>query len=116
MFNAYFLDTKFKCSHTDTCSTCDLHVIKLEVNPADTKIIKEYENHLKIAETAKNMLYSVMSEAPMSGSVVNVVAMDLQKVLFLPTLTRSKMFYSRQLSVYNLYFHVGDIGNAIICM
>ncbi len=97
---------KFKHPHTDTYGTCDLYVIKLEANPADTKVIKEYENHLKKADTAKKMMYSAMTEALMPGTVLYVVVMDLQKVLFLPALIHSKMFYSRQLSVYNLYFHI----------
>lgn len=37
-----------------------------------------------------------------------VLSMDLEQVSSLPTLTHSQMFYSRQLSCYNLCLHVGD--------
>ncbi|KAK7605344.1 hypothetical protein V9T40_007202 [Parthenolecanium corni] len=40
--------------------------------------------------------------------------MDLEKVLFVPTLTHSQMYYSRQLAVYNFCVQVGDTGQVLM--
>ncbi len=116
IFNKYFFDLKFKRPHTDTCGTCDKFKIQREATPTDLKIITLSEQHLQKAEAARKMMYNAMAESQMPDSEVYVLSLDLQKVLFVPTLTHSKMFYSRQLAVYNLCFHIGDIGNAVMCM
>lgn len=46
---------------------------------------------------------SVSSQIP--GNGFSVFCMDLQQMLVVPTLTHSRMFYSRQLSCYNLCIH-----------
>nr|CAI5826522.1 unnamed protein product [Callosobruchus analis] len=40
----------------------------------------------------------------------------MEQVLFIPTLIHSQMFYSRQLSCYNLGVHMSDNGNAYMCL
>ncbi len=57
-----------------------------------------------------------MQESREPGATTFVVAIDLEKVLFVPTLTHSQMYYSRQLSVYNLCIHAGDTQQAYMCM
>ncbi|GFQ90773.1 uncharacterized protein TNCT_234071 [Trichonephila clavata] len=42
------------------------------------------------------------------------INMDMQPVIFTPTLTHSSMFYSRQLS--NLCIHNGDTSTSFICL
>jgi len=57
-----------------------------------------------------------MKEAQEPNSDMLVLCMDLEKVLFVPTLTHSQMYYSRQLSVYNLCLHVGDRRKSYMCV
>ncbi|CAG9839877.1 unnamed protein product [Diabrotica balteata] len=44
----------------------------------------------------------------MPNSDVCTFSMDLQQVFSLPALIHSKMYYLRQLSVYNFGIHIGD--------
>jgi len=78
--------------------------------------IKEKELHLRKAEKAKTMMYNNIKDAQEPNSDMLVLCMDLEKVLFVPTLTHSQMYYSRQLSVYNLCLHVGDTRKSYMCV
>lgn len=78
--------------------------------------IKHKELHLRKADMAKTMMYKNMKDAQEPNSDTLVLCMDLEKVLFVPTLTHSQMYYSRQLSVYNLCLHVGDTGKSCMCV
>lgn len=49
------------------------------------------------------------------NSKITTMAVDLQQVIFVPTLTHSDMFYCRQLSTYNLCVHVGDSNDSYMC-
>lgn len=42
--------------------------------------------------------------------------MDLQQVVFVPSLTHSDMFYMSQLSCYNLGAHIGVTNEAYMCI
>ncbi|KAJ8928674.1 hypothetical protein NQ314_018768 [Rhamnusium bicolor] len=44
------------------------------------------------------------------------IAVDLQQVIFIPSLTHGDMFYLRQLSVFNLGIHIGDTNQAFMCL
>lgn len=47
----------------------------------------------------------------------NWLCMDLEQVvMFVPMLTHSDIFYSRQLSCYNLRIDVSNINSAYMCM
>lgn len=54
--------------------------------------------------------------AQQPNSTSSVISVDLEQVLFIPTLTHSQMFYSRQLSCYNLGVHISDNSTAHICL
>jgi len=55
-----------------------------------------------------------MKDAQEPNSDLLVLCMDLEKVLFVLTLTHSQMYYRRQLSVYNLCLHVGDTRKSYV--
>lgn len=52
----------------------------------------------------------------MPGSLICTATMDLQQVLSTPALTHSQMYYSRQLSNFNLGIHIGDTNDAYMCL
>ncbi|CAH1114636.1 unnamed protein product [Psylliodes chrysocephalus] len=57
---------------------------------------------------------TVVSQKP--GSILSCITMDLQQVLFVPTLTHSDMFYLSQLSCYNFGIHLSNSNSAFMCM
>jgi len=115
-FLKYFPTLSFRRPRTDTCMTCDrLHMQGKDKTIAGFNAIKQKELHLRKAEKAKTMMYKNMKDAQEPNSDTLVLCMDLEKVLFVPTLTHSQMYYSRQLSVYNLCLHVGDTRKSYMC-
>lgn len=116
-FLKYFPTLSFKRPRTDTCMTCDrLHMQGKDKTIAGLNAIKQNELHLRKADKAKTMMYKNMKDAQEPNSDTLVLCMDLEKVLFVPTLTHSQMYYSRQLSVYNLCLHVGDTKKSYMCV
>jgi len=93
-----------------------LHIQGKDKTIAGLNAIKQKELHLRKAEKAKTMMYKDMNDAQEPNSNTLVLCMDLEKVLFVPTLTHSQMYYSRQLSVYNLCIHVGDTRKSYMCV
>ncbi|KAJ8930040.1 hypothetical protein NQ314_017205 [Rhamnusium bicolor] len=51
----------------------------------------------------------------MPDSTVSVLSMDLEQVMFVPTLTHSGMFYMSQLSCYYLSINFGDNKRSYTC-
>ncbi|GFQ76594.1 uncharacterized protein TNCT_363081 [Trichonephila clavata] len=51
---------------------------------------------------------------PSSGTCT--INIDMQQVIFTPTLTHSSMFYSHQLSNFNLCIHNGDTSTSFMCL
>ncbi|KAL4126288.1 hypothetical protein QTP88_010510 [Uroleucon formosanum] len=116
-FRKYFPDLSFRRPRTDTCMTCDRFQMKVkEKTTPDLNVIKEKELHLRKAEKAKKIMFNNMKDAQEPDSNMLVLSLDLEKVLFVPTLTHSQMYYSRQLSVYNLCLHVGDTKKSYMCV
>ena len=115
IFGQYFPDLKFRRPRTDTCGTCDKYALAKRVS-SDGTIGEEHELHLLQAEKARTAMYDNMRASREPGSETFVLAMDLEKVLFVPTLTHSQMYYSRQLSVYNLCIHAGELSQPFMCM
>ncbi|CAI6357776.1 unnamed protein product [Macrosiphum euphorbiae] len=116
-FLKYFPTLSFRRPRTDTCMTCDrLHMIGKDIRIVGLNAIKEKELHLRKADKAKTMMYYNMKDAQEPNSDMLVLCMDLEKVLFVPRLTHCQMYYSRQLSVYNLYLHVGDTRKSYMCV
>lgn len=116
-FQKYFPTLSFRRPRTDTCMTCDrLHMQEKDKTIAGLNATKQKELHLRKAEKAKTMIYKNMKDAQEPNSNMLVLCMNLEKVLFVLTLTHSQMYYSRQLLVYNLCLHVGDTGKSYMCV
>ncbi len=91
VFRKYFPHLRFQRPRQDTCSTCDLFQNKIKAGKGldSLRFIKEHELHLRKAEKATKLMYAGMKEAREPNSEVCVMSMDLEKVLFVPTLTHS---------------------------
>lgn len=108
-----FPKLSFRRPRMDTCHTCDRLDCEVRANlgtSAQAKI--ELELHQRRAERARNILKEDTCESLLPGSQVCCLSMDLQQVMFVPTLVHSDMFYLSQLSCYNFGIHVGDTNKA----
>lgn len=117
VFKKNFPNLRFGRPRSDTCSTCDLLSNKMKTNPQDRRELSaRLELHHRKAESARNKLLedSTASQQPTSDTMV--ISMDLEQVIFIPTLTHSDMFYSRQLSCFNFGLHVADNNSAVMCL
>lgn len=108
IFNKHFKDKlSFKQPRTDTCPTCDLLACKIASSTGSAKI--ENRNKLKLhhlkADKARKEMKKDFTESQIPGSSSMTFAFDLEKVLSLPTLTHTNMYYLRQLSNFNLCTH-----------
>lgn len=52
----------------------------------------------------------------MPGNNKSTICIDMQQVMFVPTLTHSDMFYKRQLSCYNFCVHICDKSESFMSM
>jgi len=107
---------RFGYPRSDTCKQCDFFYNKLIA--ADTeeerkKIEIDSMLHHSRAEQSYDALKKDTEFARLNSSTV-VLCVDLQQVLFCPTLTHSNMFYQRQLSNYNFAIH--NMGNNAVSM
>lgn len=119
VFKSEFPNLAFARPRTDTCQVCDrLNAgIKGSSVPSEQNRKKvELQVHQKRAEIAQDTMRKNVCESQMPASDVCTIIMDLQQVLFTPTLTHSTMFYSRQLSNYNLCIHIGDNDDCYMCL
>ena len=93
---------KFGVPRSDTCKYCDNLYMQLqcaENEAARNKITVESELHHRKAEAGYKALSADIAASKRANT--NVICMDLQQVLFCPTLTHSSVFYQRQYSCYN---------------
>ncbi|GBN27430.1 hypothetical protein AVEN_131171-1 [Araneus ventricosus] len=107
-FKEDFSKLKFARPRTDTCNKCDkLNAsVSISASPKEKRIAEtQLQLHILKSDEAKDIMRGDTIRSQMPGSSVTVFAMDLEQVLFVPTITHSRMFYSRQLSSYNLCIH-----------
>lgn len=119
VFKKYFPELRFGRPRTDTCSVCDLYQNKIQCSEnykEKDELKSKLELHQRKAEKARTTMNedANLSQAPSAS--ISTIALDLEQVLSLPTLTHSKMFYSRQLSCYNLGISLLDNGTANMCL
>ncbi|KAJ8965629.1 hypothetical protein NQ314_003997 [Rhamnusium bicolor] len=72
--------------------------------------------HHRKAEKATNTMKDDIKNSQEPTSQHCTIAVDLQQVIFIPSLTHGDMFYLRQLSVFNLGIHIGDTNQAFMCL
>lgn len=108
IFKRDFKNLKFARPRSDTCNTCDKLEAKIVANTSSSEkddATLHLNLHVRRSEKAQDEMRCDTISSQMPGSGLTVFCMDLQQVLFVPTLTHSRMFYSRQLSCYNLCIH-----------
>lgn len=113
-FKKRFPQISFHRPRTDTCSKCDLLSAELSAKPGDRKAKTALLLHHRKAEKAREVMKQDNKSSQLPTSDESMCSMDLQQVLSLPSLTHSQMFYSRQLSCYNLCVHVGDNNTGLM--
>lgn len=112
-----FPNISFRRPRTDTCQVCDRLSIKIKADAPDRQTVsRELQIHQRKAQKAVKLLGDGMNESQLPLSEMCTVSMDLQQVMFVPTLTHSSMFYARQLSTYNFCVHVGDNNDSFMCV
>lgn len=119
IFKKDFPNLRFGKPKSDTCSTCDVYQNKIRAasdNISKQSFISKLELHHRKAEKARNEMQNDEKESQKPTSDRSVLSIDMEQVLFIPTLTHSQMFYSRQLSCFNLCVHMSDNGNAYMCL
>ncbi|KAJ4433554.1 hypothetical protein ANN_15863 [Periplaneta americana] len=96
---------------------CDQLHAQIQSNPHEEKeLTARLEIHQRKAEKAMTMMKQDHSESQKPSSVICTASIDLQQVLFVPTLTHSQMFYLRQLAVYNFGVHIADTNGAYMTL
>lgn len=107
-FKRFFPNLSFHHPRSDTCGTCDLLHNKIRTDPNNKEAKTKLDIHHRKAEKARELMKMDHERSQHPTSEVSTIAIDLEQVLSLPTLTHGEMFYLRQLSCYNLCIHVGD--------
>ncbi|GFY64013.1 uncharacterized protein TNIN_120761 [Trichonephila inaurata madagascariensis] len=95
---------------------CRLNKINTTMGLEKLKLIAKKELHLRKAEKALNLLNKDNASSRMPSSGTCTINMDMQQVIFTLTLTHSSMFYSRQLSNFNLCIYNGDTSTSFMCL
>ncbi|XP_062549745.1 uncharacterized protein LOC134214372 isoform X2 [Armigeres subalbatus] len=112
------LNIKFRKPKIDTCNTCDMLKVELQVEKETNKreeILARKQAHLAEAEGMYNEKKQDRLRANTNTSV-RTISFDLQKQLATPHLTCGRAFYSRQLYTYNLTIFETQVGtNVPIC-
>ena len=116
IFKKEFPKLRFKKPRKDTCSTCDMLQCEKRHSQQAEGVSRKLELHHRKAEQAIQLMREdkINSQLPTSESMT--VCIDLQQVYYVPTLTHSAMYYSRQLSCYNFCVHIGDNDESYMCM
>lgn len=114
VFKQEFPKLSFIPPRSDTCRVCDELACKIKVSKKSSELMvskSDLELHHRKAEQKQN---AASSQLP--GSNHSTICIDLQQVLFVPTLVHTDMFYKRQLSCYNFCVHMCDTNKAVMCM
>lgn len=105
---------RFKTPKKDTCNKCDTFIAKIKT--ADQlllEMLKEWHNnHLEQAELLQLQMKSDLKEAKTNPNLESATY-DIQKILQVPRLSSNKVYYKRQLNLYNLGIHVGSTGKGL---
>ncbi|KAJ8879317.1 hypothetical protein PR048_019925 [Dryococelus australis] len=93
----------FKLAHrvVNSCNKCDklkARIICSTTENENTEARTNMVQHHMNAEEAQEWMRTYFNALQMPGSKLGSLCMGLQKVMFVPSLTYSSMYYSRQLS------------------
>lgn len=116
VFEKDFPNVSFRAPRSDTCRKCDSLNCEIKAQGARSRAAKmELELHHRKAEAATMLMKRDIASSQVPGSTTSVFSVDLQQVMFVPTLTHSDMFYMSQLSCYNLGINFGDNKHSFMC-
>nr|CAI5857975.1 unnamed protein product [Callosobruchus analis] len=108
-----FPKLSFRRPRMDTCHTCDRLDCEIRANNELSKAAKtKLAIHHAKAERARHILKENTITSQQPGSDLCCLSMDLEQVLFVPTLVHSDMFYLSQLSCFNFGIHRGDTNHS----
>ncbi|CAH1966398.1 unnamed protein product [Acanthoscelides obtectus] len=107
----------FGAPRVDTCPTCDQY--KISIAASKTPVEKnefelKRELHQRKAESAQKMMSQNIEDCKSPDSDVCVLSYDLQKQLYIPALTHTQMYYSRQFTCINPGIHFEDEGKGFM--
>lgn len=112
-----FPNLSFRRPRSDTCRVCDKLQCEIQARNANsTKAKIDLDVHHLKAEKARKFMKNDITVSQLPGSDYTTVSMDLEQVLFVPSLTHSDMFYMSQLSCYNLCVNLADLGISYMCL
>lgn len=97
IFNEKF-NLRFGMPRCDTCKLCDkllLQIVAAETEEQRTKFLHESKLHHRKAEKAYSSLASDNEAAKNHQNSVVVLCIDLQQVIFTPSLNHSDIYYQR---------------------
>ncbi|GFQ78871.1 uncharacterized protein TNCT_122361 [Trichonephila clavata] len=120
VFRKSFPKLSFPRPRTDTCSSWDL--LKNKINTTvvleKLKLIAKKELHLRKAEKAVKLLNedNTFLHACLHKWYLHYQHGHAACDIFTPTLSHSSMFYSRQLSNFNLFIHNEDTSTSFMCL
>lgn len=102
---------RFKKPKKDTCHKCDFFIIKINSSSgAEREIYEEcHRIHLECAESLRSQMGRDIAAAKLD-KLLEVLAFDMQKILMLPNIPTSIIYYLRQLNLYNFGIHTGSTG------
>lgn len=93
--------------------------MKVEIDTALTQELKtiakqKLDIHHRHTDKARELMAKDGIESRSPDSDVRVVQFDLQQQMYLPTLTHTQMYYSRQLACVNMGIHLEDEAKGIM--
>lgn len=105
---------RFKSPKKDTCKNCDLYATKIKnADNEDRQMLEEWHNaHLEKADGLEQRMKIDLGLAKIDPRL-EVISYDMMKILLLPRLTTSIVYYLRQLNLYNMGIHVGSSGKGL---
>lgn len=110
IFNTKF-NLRFGVPRSDTCDLCDSLFIKMK-STDDPHKLRELQIESQLHHARADSAYTSLGNDKKTGEINKdtiCLCVDLEQVLYCPTLTHGNVFYQRQLSCYNLCVH--DEGN-----
>lgn len=112
--NRFYKDfnLRFKQPKKDMCHKCDFFHIKINSSSGVEREMYEecHRIHLECAESLRSQMGRDLAAAKLDR-FLEVLTFDLQKILLLPNLTTSIIYYLRQLNLYNFGIHTGSTGS-----
>lgn len=102
---------RFKKPKKDTCHKCDFFDIKIKSSTGVEREIYEecHRIHLECAEFLRSQMERDIAAAKLD-ELLEVLTFDMQKLLMLPNIPTSIIYYLRQLNLYNFGIHTGSTG------